>query len=246
MNVLTHQATFDRIAADYRASRTDYPDEMLDWLLGEVARPAPVVDIGCGPGNLLRPLARRGLFAIGLDFAGTMLREMRTASELPAVQAAGERLPFAPGSVGLAICSQSLHWMQADAVLAEVRRILAPDGRLLLCWQQWMADDVPAEALYAEGWRAVLDGPPPRAPGRPRMHEVADALEPGCISRFAAPRRLDYTPEDLTLFFLSRASVGRLDRADREALGRWWVAAARARLGPSFAYRLQVHGRLFH
>jgi len=59
-------------------------------------------------------------------------RVRRSAREARVVEAAAERLPFADGSFDVIVCTLVLCTVDNPAaVLAEARRVLAPDGRLL-------------------------------------------------------------------------------------------------------------------
>lgn len=90
-----------------------------------------VLDLGCGTGRNL-PLFDARVRAVGLDPCVETLRAARRRSPAtPLVLAVAERLPFRAGSFdtvvsGLVFCSVS------DTTLAfdEVRRVLAPSGRL--------------------------------------------------------------------------------------------------------------------
>jgi ubiquinone/menaquinone biosynthesis C-methylase UbiE len=111
-------------------------------LLVELAGVGPgdrVLDVGCGPGLFLREAAGRGATAVGVDPSVRMRRlaERRIpAGPRPAVtvvDGAAEHLPLADGSATVAWAVASFHhWSDPDAGLAEVRRVLAPGGRLLI------------------------------------------------------------------------------------------------------------------
>lgn len=87
-----------------------------------------VLDIGCGA----KPY--RALF----DHAAYIGLEVPVASEKGSAKQAdalfdGRRLPVADASVDSVLCSQVLeHVFEPDAFLEEIRRVLRPDGRLLL------------------------------------------------------------------------------------------------------------------
>ena len=106
-----------------------------------IARHVPLagcrtVDIGCGKGVLVRQLAARGAAVTGIEIAADKLAAARAVPP-----AAGERyaegraeaLPFADGTLDLAVFLFSLHHVpeavHRDA-LAEVRRVLVPGGHL--------------------------------------------------------------------------------------------------------------------
>ena len=89
------------------------------------------LDVGCGTGRNL-PLYRAGVRVIGLDPAWrSLLCARRRASRIPLVQGSAEALPFRAGAFdtvvsGLVFCSVP----DARRGLAEVRRVLTPDGAL--------------------------------------------------------------------------------------------------------------------
>lgn len=89
---------------------------------------ARLLDIGCGSGATVRHLLGRGFLAFGLDLERAVLGG---ADGL--VQARAERLPFASATLDGVLLECSLS-VTADpaAVLAECRRVLRPEGRLIL------------------------------------------------------------------------------------------------------------------
>jgi ubiquinone/menaquinone biosynthesis C-methylase UbiE len=110
---------------------------LLDSLAPE--RPAgTALDLGCGTGVMLDRLGRRFPRVLGLDISQEML-EGYDLSRLPAgLQLALLRgdmgaLPLRAGSVDVVVCRSALHHMEDEAaVLAEIARVLKPDGRLVL------------------------------------------------------------------------------------------------------------------
>lgn len=89
------------------------------------------LDLGCGTGRNL-PLYRPDVRAVGLDPAWpAIMRARRRAPGVPLVQGSAEALPFREGVFdtvvsGLVFCSVP----DPARALAEVRRVLAHDGRL--------------------------------------------------------------------------------------------------------------------
>ena len=104
--------------------------------------PRPVmIDLGCGPGLLLRDLAERHPTATlyGYDVTPAMLAHGRTlpgagpTPTLALLDVAEQPLPHATGTVHLVSMSSVLHVIDEPLpVLAEIRRVLAPGGIFLL------------------------------------------------------------------------------------------------------------------
>ena len=99
-----------------------------------------IVDLGCGPGLLLRDLSARfqkGRLH-GYDVTPAMVNHGKElafvgAAASFAVQDVTQPLPHAPGSVDLLCMSSVLHVLDEPLpVLAEILRVLAPAGILLL------------------------------------------------------------------------------------------------------------------
>ncbi len=90
-----------------------------------------ILDVGCGTGRNL-PLYRPGVRVIGLEpSADTLARARRRAPGALLVQGDAEALPFRTGAFdtvvsGLVFCSVP----DAARGLAEVKRVLKPDGAL--------------------------------------------------------------------------------------------------------------------
>lgn len=129
---------FDRAAASYDGAavlQKTVRDELaarLD-LLGFA--PSTVVDLGCGTGHSTRALRDRWRDArvIAVDLAPGMLAQAGERQgwfrRFDRVCADAARLPFRDGSIDLLWSSLMLQWaVDIDAVLAEVRRVLAPRG----------------------------------------------------------------------------------------------------------------------
>lgn len=107
-----------------------------EWLdgLAPVADDGPWLDVGCGTGDLLVPLQRRGVPAVGADIALRWLVVARRRPELadaPLVCCCAEALPFRPGAFGRVSALGLLeHCADETAVLTDAARVLRGGGRL--------------------------------------------------------------------------------------------------------------------
>jgi ubiquinone/menaquinone biosynthesis C-methylase UbiE len=150
------RSEYDLAAADYDHRWARYNHASQDLLRPWVERRdlGRVVDVGCGTGNLL-PLLRDAGGRVdryaGIDLSPGMLRVARAkagAADVRAewITADAGRLPLRDAAFDTVVTASALHyWDDAAAGLAEIRRILRPDGRLLLV--DWVRDPLPMRLL---------------------------------------------------------------------------------------------------
>jgi len=135
---------FDRVAPRY-----DFLNRLLSggrdtaWrrvLTRQVARqrPARLLDLATGSGEVLRALREAGALAdprsgIGADFCLPMLEAARAKGIGPLVLADGLRLPFADGSFDAVTIAFGFRNLEDRAAgLREIHRVLEPGGVLYL------------------------------------------------------------------------------------------------------------------
>jgi SAM-dependent methyltransferase len=130
---------FGRTAQDYDRHRPGFPASMYDRLTerGWVAPGMRAVDLGTGTGALALGLAARGIDVVGIDPAAELIDVARAragAGGLPARFDVGvaESTGLPAGGFDLVAAGQCWWWFDADAALREVRRLLVPEGRVLL------------------------------------------------------------------------------------------------------------------
>lgn len=130
-------AVYDDVAEYYDDTRGGEPRgdkfaEKLDrWL---PAGEGPIVEVGVGTGVVALGLQRRGRNIIGVDVSGPMLARAAARLGPTVIRGDARRLPFRSASVAHALSVWVLHTVDPpQAVIAEVARVLRPDGRYLVC-----------------------------------------------------------------------------------------------------------------
>lgn len=110
-----------------------------DWVLS--AAPAveldPVLELGHGPGHLLRALAEIGRPVFGVDASRQMTRIARRRLQLAGrplrlAQARAEALPFPPAAFGSVVSTFPTEYILSAATASELWRALRPGGRLVI------------------------------------------------------------------------------------------------------------------
>ena len=96
---------------------------------------ARVLDVGCGDGRHILEAARRGCFAVGLDYDASALRDARRrigAHRVDLIAGDATRLPFRDGAFDAVICTETLEHLPDDAgAIGEIARVLRAGGTLL-------------------------------------------------------------------------------------------------------------------
>ncbi|MCX2726875.1 class I SAM-dependent methyltransferase [Thermomicrobium sp. 4228-Ro] len=129
--------TTERVTPDSWALRVTFWQSLAAyrWACTQ-AHGKRVLDVGCGDGYGAAELASVARWVVGLDSDRSALRHAAQRYRTPNlswVQATAERLPFRSGSIDVVCCFQVLEHLANPAhFLAEVRRVLAPGGLLLL------------------------------------------------------------------------------------------------------------------
>ena len=170
--------SFDRIADRYEQTRGGLERgtrfaAIIDPLLSPASE---VLEIGVGTGAVARPLAALGHEMWGIDLSRAMLT--RAAGRIEwLVEGDASRLPFRESAFDAAVAVWALHVVgDADALVAEVGRVVRPGGRLVVVaprpevasndvtdlayrWARQLGKDdrtqEVTEMLTAAGWQTV-------------------------------------------------------------------------------------------
>lgn len=107
--------------------------EVLDLCAQDV-----LLDLGCGTGAAVREAAPAVARAVGLDLSEGMIGQARTlAGGIDNVEFrvgdVSARLPFGDGAFTAILCTTAFHHFPAPLeTIAEMARVLAPDGRVVI------------------------------------------------------------------------------------------------------------------
>ncbi len=137
---------FDQEASDYYRANYEQPrnrHEYTLWLRREACLSlmpttlGRVLDLGCGPGAMTVPLVHGGREVVACDLSKEMV--VTAARHMTALGAAARvavadaaALPFADNSFAVVVTTGVLEYVpKLDAALAEIQRVLKPEGVLI-------------------------------------------------------------------------------------------------------------------
>ncbi|HMJ35512.1 MAG TPA: methyltransferase domain-containing protein [Baekduia sp.] len=157
---------FAGVADDYERGRPDYPAEAIDairmgLMLDAGAR---VVDVGAGTGKLTRALSAASFDVVAVEpLPGMRERLMARQPNVPALDGTAEALPLDDASVDAAASADAFHWFDGERAVAELARVIRPDGGLALLWNL-PAEERTGTPPWMQEIRALLDALRPDHP----------------------------------------------------------------------------------
>lgn len=205
------RSSYDAVAAKYEARFVDelrHKPRDRDLLSAFAATVGdPVVDIGCGPGQIGAYVRAQGRRVVGVDLSPAMAA--LASGRLDAALSADMRsLPFVSGGVGGVLAFYSLVHVprpQLAATLSEIGRVLRPAGRVLLSAHQGRGEVQVDE---------FLDEPVSVAFTFFELDELVDACRAAGLVVERAERREPYEGESSTIRLYVEAT-----RPDKPAPG---------------------------
>lgn len=131
------QQGFSTQAVTYAQGRPDYPRQLTGWLADtlHIDAHASVVDLGAGTGKFTRLLSTLAPTLIAVEPVAAMGAQLtKLLPDVRLVNGTAESIPLPTASADAVVCAQAFHWFSTEAALAEIHRVLKPEGRLGLVW----------------------------------------------------------------------------------------------------------------
>lgn len=102
----------------------------------EFCRDKRLLEVACGQGVGLEYLAKHGRHTVGGDITAELLARarQRLQGKIPLLRLGAEALPLRTASRDVIVCHEAIYYVEhALQFLQECRRVLTPQGLLLLC-----------------------------------------------------------------------------------------------------------------
>ena len=140
-----HTIDFGKAAGDYAKHRAGFPDAFFQRLaaMGVIRAGMKALDLGTGTGTVARGLARHGLEVTGLDKSTALMEQAKLLDAeagvaIRYVERTAEASEFPERSFDVVTAGQCWHWFKRDVAAREVKRILQPGGRMVICHFDWL------------------------------------------------------------------------------------------------------------
>jgi len=158
---------FSTRAEHYLKARPGYPSAILEALreASMLLDHSVIADIGSGTGLLSELFLRAGHDVMAVEPNAAMRRagEQRLAARVGfhSIDGRAEATTLPDASVDLVTVGTAFHWFDRDAAQKEFRRILRPNGHLMVAWNQrdqssaFMRDYERLVERYASDYRAA-------------------------------------------------------------------------------------------
>jgi len=225
-------------AAAYEKGRPSYAGDVVAWLVErlDIDRGRVVVYLAAGTGKLTRLLAPTGAELIAIEPVDAMRDQLvQACPNVDALSGTAESIPLPDSSVDALAVAQAFHWFDPAVALAEIARVLRPDGTLGIVFNErdtrepWVAElstlirwdererwRVPYTVEV--DWAAVIDEHGPQF---------------GPVERYDSTYRQPMDGDTLVQRVLSTSYIARLPASEQAALAEK-VRALVAPLGDRF------------
>jgi SAM-dependent methyltransferase len=214
----------DRVEA-YVRHRPAYPGDLVPRLEDRHGlRPGPIADLGAGTGISSRLFLARGyeVFAIEPNEA---MREAAIASvgndpRFHAIDGTAEATTLPSASVDAVVAAQAFHWFDPPRARAEMKRILRPEGLVVLVWNERRTDDAFLAAYERALFEHGIDYAAVRHQDAASAEKVRAFFGDRPIEEFALPNEQRFDREGLFGRALSSSYVPSPGHPKHEAMMR--------------------------
>jgi SAM-dependent methyltransferase len=209
---------FGRAADAYERARPDYPAAAVAWLRDRLALGPgrTVVDLAAGTGKLTRLLLPTGARVIAVEPVAEMRAALaRAVPAAETLDGTAEAIPLPDGAADAVTVAQAFHWFSTREALAEIHRVLRPDGCLALVWNRRDLDDPLQHALNQMITQHRDDAPSHRSGRWKSAFETIELFGP--LEEHLVPHHQELDRSGLVDRVMSTSVMAALPDADRRA-----------------------------
>jgi len=123
----------------YNSARPSYPVAAIDYFVSalKLHRTSRALDLGAGTGIFSRQILPFVGELTAVDPSASMREAMKAESAgIEVLDGSDVSIPLADASIDVVFVAQAFHWFDAPRALAEIHRVLRPEGGLGLIWNE--------------------------------------------------------------------------------------------------------------
>ncbi len=148
----------DRVQ-NYVKFRPHYPEELIALLLNEkiISADSVIADIGSGTGISAELFLKNNFKVFGVEpnepmrlAAETILKSYSENKKFISVNASAEHTTLENKSIDAIISAQAFHWFKQDEFKLECKRILKPNGNIVLMWNDRRTESTDFLKVYED------------------------------------------------------------------------------------------------
>lgn len=205
---------YDQQSEVYASVRPSYHPALIDRFI-ERYSDGSVADVGAGTGIFTSQLIAAGCVPIAVEPVQAMRdRIIGNHPALTVIDGTAEDTGLDDNSVAAVVAAQAFHWFDHGAALAEIERILQPEGFLVCVW------NVRDEAVdWVRRYTDVVDrfaGDTPRHRTMHWRHAIDSAKAFVPFDDWSTPNPKSVTPDQVVKRALSTSFIAALDSDERD------------------------------
>ncbi|MFX1356803.1 MAG: class I SAM-dependent methyltransferase [Promethearchaeota archaeon] len=138
--VLNPKTRFSSRVENYIKYRPGYPLEIISFLTekGILKKKSVIADIGSGTGILSEIFLKNGNLVYGIEPNADMRKAgeklLSKYSTFKSIDGSAEETKLNDNSIDLITAGQAFHWFDIEKTKSEFKRILKPNGYIILIW----------------------------------------------------------------------------------------------------------------
>ncbi len=161
---------FDSKGNVYSKARPSYPDALFSFLLAErvINKETVAADIGSGTGIFTIALSQFVNFVFAVEPNNDMRvkaeEKYKTIANITSINATAESTSLPDNSIDLVTVAQAFHWFDRVVFKHECKRILKPNGKVVLVWNdrdsdsEIIKDNFAVNKKYCEAFKGSSNG----------------------------------------------------------------------------------------
>jgi SAM-dependent methyltransferase len=156
----SYGTVFNQVAGEYDRHRPAYPEALIDQAceVADIGRGVPVLEIGCGTGQLTRSLLARGLRVTAVEPGDQLIErardQLQDAGDVQFVNARLEDASLPSAHYRAVFSASALHWVDPDVSWRKAADALVDGGTLGLV--SYFGLEEPRSAQDQQALRTVM------------------------------------------------------------------------------------------